>query len=134
MQNELFHESVTDAFRSAIAMMGGFEAVGHEIWPAKSRKAAGALLSDVLNVDRNNKFSLDEMVLFMRIARDRGVHLPMYFLCDEIGYNKPQPVDTADQKGEVARQMEAAARLFDSALKRMERLQATEALQFTDAD
>lgn len=123
MQSELFHESVNDAFRSAVAMMGGFEAVGFEIWPAKSRKAAGSLLSDVLNQERPNKFSLEEHCLFLRLARDRGVHLPMHFLCDEVGYNRPQPVEVADQEAEIARQMEAAARRFDSAVKRLERLQ-----------
>jgi hypothetical protein len=128
-QNELFHDSVIDAFRSAIAMMGGFEAVGIDIWPSKTRKAAGALLSDILNVDRNNKFSIDELMHFLRIARDRGVHLPMHFLCDEVGYNRTQPVDAADQEAEVARQMDAAARRFDSAVKRLERIRNSDALK-----
>lgn len=125
MQNEMFHESINDAYRSAVAMMGGFEAVGFEIWPSKSRKAAGTVLSDILNVDRANKFSLEEHCHFLRIARDNGVHLPMHFLCDEVGYNRPHPVDQADQEAEVARQMEAAATRFESAVARLERIQQT---------
>lgn len=128
MQSEMFHESLTDAFRGAVAMMGGFEAVGADIWPAKSRKAAGVLLSDILNPDRNNKFSIDELALFLRMARDRGVHLPMHFLCDEVGYDRPHPVDQTDQEAELARQMEAAARVFDGAVKRLERLRQVETL------
>lgn len=110
-------------------MMGGFEAVGSEIWPAKTRKAAGALLSDVLNLDRNNKFSLEEHAMFLRIARDRGVHMPMHFLCDEVGYNRPQPIDQADQEANVALEMEAAARRFESAVSRYERIKGVSELR-----
>ena len=124
-QNEMFHESLTDAFRSAVSMMGGFDTVGIEIWPVKSRKAAGVLLADILNPERNNKFSLDELAHFMRIARDNGIHLPMHFLCDEVGYDRPHAVDAADQEAEVARQMDAAAKRFEGAVKRLERIQAS---------
>jgi hypothetical protein len=53
----------------------------------------------------------------------------MHFLCDEVGYNRTQPVDAADQEAEVARQMDAAARRFDSAVKRLERIRNSDALK-----
>lgn len=73
VQSALFHEDFTDALQHQVKALGGVEAVGVEIWRDKSRKAAGAWLSDCLNPKRSAKLSLTELVLLLRMGRDAGI-------------------------------------------------------------
>jgi len=90
-QDELFHEDWRDALRHAVSALGGFEAVGIEIWPAKSRAAAGRWLSDCLNPERPAKLDLEEIEAILRMGREHSVHAGLHILCDRIDYERPRP-------------------------------------------
>ena len=127
-QQDLIHEDWRDALRHAVKALGGMDTVGIEIWPGKTRKAAGAWLSDCLNPERAAKLDLEEIQQLLRMARDRGVHLGLHFLCDELGYGRPPPVEPADQQAEIARQMEACIDRAEALAKRLQRIQSTDAV------
>lgn len=89
MQEELFLDDFTDALAHTIKALGGFGAVGAELWPAKPLRSAENWLRDCLNPNRSEKLSMDEVVTILRLARDRGIHTAIYKLCDDAGYGRP---------------------------------------------
>lgn len=116
---ELFHDDFRDALRHAVKALGGVEAVGHDLWPAKSRKAAGSWLSDCLNPERPAKLELEEVVQILRMARARQIHCALYELCDAVGYARPpivSPKTPAQQKAdELSRLADEFRRLANEA-------------------
>lgn len=125
-QDELFHEDFRDSLRHVIKALGGFEAVGVELWPTKARKAAGAWLSDCINPERPAKLDLEDMVGLLRMARDRGIHCAMSHLCDDLGYARPATVEPEDQEAEIARQADHRIEELTALVQRLERLRRVE--------
>lgn len=122
-QNELIHEDWRDALRHVVKALGGMEAVGAELWPGKARKAAGAWLSDCLNPERPAKLDIEELQQLLQMAREKGVHLGLYFLCDDLGYSHPAPTEPLDQEAELARQISADVERLESLVKKLGRIQ-----------
>lgn len=108
-QQALFHEDLRDALRHAVKALGGFEAVGVELWPAKTRKAAGIWLSDCLNPERQAKLDLEELSRILAIARGQGVHCAMHALCDETGYERSAIAPARTPQQELAAKMRQLA-------------------------
>lgn len=123
-QQALIHEDWRDAMRHLVKALGGYDAVGIDLWPGKTRKAAGAWLSDCLNPERPAKLDLEEIQALLALGRARGVHLGLHFLCDELGYGRPAPVEPEDQVGELVRQQARLLDEFKNLTGRLERLQA----------
>lgn len=122
-QDKLFHEDWRDALKHVVKALGGYDAVGIELWPSKTRKAAGAWLSDTLNPERPAKLDLEEIQHLLQLAREKEIHVGIFQLVDDLGYTRPSPRDPQDVEGEIARQMEAAFATAEQLLKRYERLQ-----------
>lgn len=112
LTQELFHDDFRDALRHAVKALGGYDTVGSDLWPAKSRKAAGAWLSDCLNPERPAKLDLEEVVQILRMARDKGVHTAFYQLCDELLYARPPIVAPKSPLEEKAERLERLAAEF----------------------
>ena len=127
-QQDLIHEDWRDALRHVVKALGGMEVVGADLWPGKTRKHAGTWLSDCLNPERAAKLDLEELIALMRMARAKGVHLPVHFLCDELGYARPTPVEPADQAAELARQLDATVARAEALAVRLQRVQMTGAV------
>ena len=122
-QGELIHEDWRDALRHVVKALGGMEAVGIEIWPGKTRKAAGAWLSDCLNHERPAKLDLEELQQLLQLAREKGIHLGLYFLCDDLGYSHPSPTEPLDQEAEIARQIDGSLDRLQALAAKLERIQ-----------
>lgn len=111
-QDQLFHEDLTDALRHAIKALGGFEVVGHDLWPTKSAAAAGRLLSDCLNPERPAKLDVDDVVALLAMGRRRGVHCAMWQLCDDTGYTRPSIAPDRTPEQELAEKLVRQAAEF----------------------
>lgn len=122
-QEQLFFEDWRAALRHLVRALGGFEAVGRELWPAKHD--AGDRLLDCLTEGRRSKIDLDELKHLLRMGRNRGLHIGMHHLCDDLGYLQPATVEPLDQRAEVARQMDAAIDRFEALVSRAEGLRDT---------
>lgn len=105
-QAPLFHEDFRDALRHAIKALGGVEAVGADLWPSKTRKAAGTWLSDCLNPERPAKLDLEEVVQILDMARAEGIHCALHQLCDEAGYARPDIAPTKTPRQELVAEIE----------------------------
>ncbi|MEM6817229.1 MAG: hypothetical protein AAF578_00425 [Pseudomonadota bacterium] len=95
--------------RHQVTELGGFEAVGVEIFPAKSRKAAGNWLSDCLNDERPAKLSLDEVVQLLRIGRNNGSMVAF----DQLGRETNTEIKPATPRSERAELLDKQARLIE---------------------
>ena len=118
-QLELVHEGVIDVARSLVSALGGPKIVGPRLFPQKAPEAAARYLLDCLNPDRAHDLGLEGFVTLMRWARDQGVHLGLYWLCDELGYARPAPVDPEDARAELQRQVIDAVNRLEVLTKKL---------------
>lgn len=107
-QHELFHEDWRDAMKHVVKALGGYEAAGADLWPSKTRKAAGSWLYDCLADDRAAKLDLDEIQALLKKAREKGIHTGMYILADKVGYERPQPAAPKSAKAVLLEKQAAA--------------------------
>lgn len=123
MQPQLFHETVYDALRSAVAAAGGAKKVGPVLFPSKSDDAAANLVRDCLNPARSERFDPEQVVHVFRLAREAGYHDAKHWLDTELGYAPTPPVDPDDQAAELARVIAAAGDQLRRATEALGRLQ-----------
>lgn len=97
-------ESINDALIECVKSCGGSKAVGVALWPANGVEAAQRQLLACLNPDRNEKLGPDEVLLILRMARDRGCHAGMQYLAETLGYATPVPVAPQDGIEDLIRQ------------------------------
>lgn len=104
-------ESINQALVECIKALGGSKQIGPKLWPEKTPDAAQRLLLDCLNEDRPARLTPEQVLLIMRLARGKGCHVAMQFICDDLGYADPVPVDPKDELAELLRQsIEARAK------------------------
>lgn len=120
-QSSLFHESVTEALRAAVAMLGGAKLVANMLWPEKSPDEANRHLLDCLNPDRAARLDPDRLILLLKLARAKGIHTAMAWIATEIGY-AVQPIEPEDEDAELQRQFIASVEHQDELVRRMEKL------------
>jgi len=104
-QQPLFFEDIYDAFRYLVQVCGGAKKVGAILFPEKGPEAAGRYLMDCLNSGRSEKLDFEHMTMLLRIGREGGCHGAIEFVCSGAGYSKPTPIDPADEKAELQRQL-----------------------------
>lgn len=124
MQADLpFYESPEQALEAAVAALGGAKFVGGKLWPAKSPDAARTRLLDCLNPARSERLDLNESMLILRMAKEKGCHAPMAWICGEIGYEAPRALTNEAELDRVATVVDGAVRTLAVALPVLERLQ-----------
>lgn len=126
-QDELFHEDWRDALRHLVKALGGYETVGADLYPTKTRKAAGNWLSDCLNPERPAKLDLEDIEALIRMGRDEGIHCAMYQLADATSYQRPKAAAPKspltilyERKARLAAEEAALQRDIDRALAESE--------------
>lgn len=122
MTPSLFHESLADALRECITVCGGLKIVGAMLWPEKGPDIAGRLLADCLNDAKREKLSPEQVLLILRLAREKGCHAGMTFIARELGYADPQPIEPEDEKAKLQREYIEAARAMAKIADRIERV------------
>lgn len=112
-QGQLFHESISDALREVVQVLGGPKAVGVLLKPELPADQAGQYVRDRLNPDRRERFSPDQLVLLAERSRQAGCHaIPLYF-ARHCGYADPQPLEPEDERARLQRE-------YIDAVKRLE--------------
>jgi hypothetical protein len=62
------------------------------------------LLSDCLNENREARLNPEQLILLMRLGRDKGCHAAIDYICAAAGYSKPVPIEPDDEKAALQRQ------------------------------
>lgn len=124
MNPSLFHESLADALRECISVCSGLKVVGKLLWPEKDADIAGRLLADCLNESKREKLSPEQVLLILRLAREKGCHAGMTFICRDLGYSDPQPVEPEDERAKLQREFIEASKHMARLADRIERVSA----------
>jgi hypothetical protein len=116
--DKLFYESMLDAVGVVILALGGPKDVGERLWP--SLKSSTQRIRDCLNPNRDEKFSLDELVKLARWGRDAGCHAVAVYFNAEAGYQPPVPLSAQEEKQELERQAIEAVKQLTHLVQRFE--------------
>lgn len=123
-QEQLFHETWEEVLNDLILALGGHKRVAGELWPSLAQPTAYARIKACLSPDKPEKFSPGEVIWLLRRARAKGLHLGMHWLCDELGYSRPAPIEPKDQEAEIARHLDTSIENLEGLLARVERIRA----------
>jgi hypothetical protein len=122
-QQSLWHDTLEDAIRSAVDVLGGPKRVGSMLWPSKRIHEAARLLSHCLDTDRPEKLSLGEIELIGSQAREADCHTIATYLMRTWGYDDPQPIEPLDKHAELQRQFMRSVEDQKAIMRRLEQLQ-----------
>lgn len=108
-QQPLFFENVLEALKFAVQCIGKPKDVGARIFPHKEDpEAAGRMLSDCLNEHRNNRLDPEQLILLLRLAKEKGCHAGIEYICQAAGYSRPEPISDDDELAELQRKFVTA--------------------------
>jgi hypothetical protein len=120
-QLNLVHEDITDVAHSLVAALGGAKIVGPRLFPKKTPEAAARILLDCLNPNRDHDIGAEGLVTLLRWAREQGVHLGFAWLCEELSYASPQPIEPEDVRAELQQRFLTGVEELKQLAKRLER-------------
>ena len=112
-------ESLNQALVECVKAAGGSANVGPKLWPEKTREAAQRALLDCLNEDRAAKLSPEQVLLVLRLARQKGHHGGIAYVLTDLGYAPTTPIEPRDEAAELQRQL---AELLSTAERITERI------------
>jgi hypothetical protein len=127
-QAPLFYESIEDAIRDLVRVLGGAKTVGHLLWPGKSMQDAQTRLLNCLDHNRLEKLGPEDLLVLLRKGRDTGCHVVMEYINDSCGYAKPVPLDPANEQLKAIAAVESAAAELRRASEALERARADSAV------
>lgn len=114
-------ESFNDALKACITACGGSKQVGPLLWPEKTPDAAQRLLLDCFNDDRPARLAPDQVLFVLRLARSKGCHAGLDYICTDLGYTTPTPIEPRDEAVELMRVMAALQTAQADIVLRMEK-------------
>lgn len=97
-------ESLNDALVDCVKACGGSKPVAHALWPSKPLDAAQRHLLACLNESKPERLCPDDMLLLLRMARDRGCHVGMQYIAHALSYAEPVPIEPRDELADLIRQ------------------------------
>lgn len=121
-QLNLVHEDAIEVVRSIVQALGGAKVVGPRLFPQKAPDSAARYLLDCLNPNRDHDVGIEGFLTLMRWARDAGIHFGITWVCDSLGYTRPQPIEPEDQAADILRRVDQVRGELASLLKQLERL------------
>jgi hypothetical protein len=116
--------SINEVLISCVKASGGSKSLGPLLWPEKTPDSAQRMLLDCLNEERPARLSPDQFLYVLRTARAKGFHEGIEFLCSDLGYSTPIPIEPRDEAAELMRNFVAAVELQAELAKRMEKAAA----------
>lgn len=128
-QDQLFHEDWRDSLTHLVKALGGYETVGADLYPNKTRKAAGSWLFDCLHHERPAKLDLDDIEALLRMGREAGVHCAMHKLADATNYERPRPAAPKSPETELLERIAASAAETARLQRDLDRLQTAATLK-----
>lgn len=113
-------DSFNDALVECVKACGGSKVVGPALWPTKDVDAAQRHLLACLNPDRSEKLGPEAVMVVLRMARDSGCHVGMQYLCAQLGYTEPKPIEPEDTRAELQREFIESTKRLGKLAERIE--------------
>lgn len=118
------YETLNDALIDCVRAAGGSKHVGPKLWPEKTPECAQRMLLDALNEDRPAKLSPDQLLLVLRMAREKGHHGGIAYILTDLGYAPTTPIEPKDEAMELQRQAGELAATLERVLDKYQRVQS----------
>lgn len=113
---------VLDALGELVRFLGGPKIVGNRMRPELPADQSGQWVRDCLNANRREKFDPSQVMFLLRWGREKGCHVAMHFITEEVGYSKPVPIDPLDEQTKLVRIVQEASETLKRATERLDRL------------
>ena len=107
-------ESMNEMLIACVKAIGGSKVVGPILFPDKVKidratneiltEPAQRFLLNCLDFNRAEKLSPDQSFLIIQLARDKGIHIGINYICESLGYSIPNPIEPEDEKAELMRE------------------------------
>jgi hypothetical protein len=120
-QPRLHHEDLDDALSDLVQALGGFKQVGPKLWPTMPQQDSAQRLRHCLNKSRREKLDHHETVQLLRWAREVGFHGAKFFIDDQTGYQRGDPLDPKDERLRAIEAVQSAAAELRRATEMLER-------------
>ena len=117
-------ESMNDMLVKLTNNTGGTKRIGSMLWPELTADAAQRKLLDCLNPERPAKLDPEQVLFLMRHAREMGDSTPIEFLCRQLHYMVPQPIQPRDEAAELQRKFIAATEELSKMAERIRGLKS----------
>lgn len=116
---EGFNHELIECVKAA----GGSAIVGRKLFPEMKPEAAQRRLLDCLSEDRPAKLSPEQVLLVLRLAREKGYHGGVAFILQDLGYAPTTPIEPRDQAAELTRQAGELLAAAERITQQLQRLQ-----------
>ena len=123
-QPAVFYDSIYEALREVVRVVGGPKSTGQRLWPGKSVQEAQTRLLNCLDHNRAEKLSPEDVVLLLKLGRRAGCHVAMHFLADDCGYARPAPIEPEDERARLQREFVDAVHALRGIEERLARVPA----------
>ena len=117
----MHYETINEALIACIKACGGSKTVGPLLWPEKPAEAAQRLILDCLNEERPAKLSPEQVFFVLRLARQKGFHDGMNFVCADVGYAAPSPIEPRDEVADLMHAFNASVEMQAHLTSRIEK-------------
>ena len=107
----MHYETINEALIACVKACGGSKTVGPLLWPEKHAEAAQRLILDCLNEERPAKLSPEQVFFVLRLARQKGFHDGMNFVCADVGYAAPSPIEPRDEVADLMHAFNASVEM-----------------------
>lgn len=127
MQQELWHDDLTDALRALCEGLRdargrpGIKPTACRLWPAMAPAQAHRKLLHCLDGDRAEKLALDEIDTLIRWGREQSLDVVPGYLAQRYGYQL-RVITVDEQRDELKREFAAAVRAAQELGQRLEKL------------
>lgn len=123
-------ESINEALIACVKASGGSKTVGAAIWPDLAPDQAQRKLLNALDESRPENLKPSQVMLILKLARQRGFHEGIGYALDSLGYAPTNPIEPKDEAAETMRQIAEGQRqiaenqkLIQSQIERLAALQ-----------
>jgi hypothetical protein len=112
-------DSIYEALKQLVDVLGGAKVVGHRLRPERGHIEARIWLLNCLNDDRPEKLDPEQVLLLLRWGHESGCHDAMHFVAHATGYTNPTPLTPADELADLQRRALTAAHRAEHASREL---------------
>ena len=116
-------ESINESLIACVKACGGSKQVGAILWPEMAPDHAQRKLLSALDESRPEKLSPSQVMLILKLARERGFHDGVGFVLESLGYAPTTPIEPKDEAADLMRQVLEGQRMLSLQIERLTTLQ-----------
>jgi hypothetical protein len=116
-------ESMNEALIACVKASGGSKSVGAAMWPDMAPDHAQRKLLNALDESRPEKLSPTQVLLILRMAKQRGFHEGIAHILESLSYAPTTPIEPRDEAADLMRQVIESQRQLAVQMERLASLQ-----------